>query len=54
MKYFAVITMMAYGETALGTGEGDDYAMYRGLVIRASNFSRMTSTRSLARAAAAT
>jgi hypothetical protein len=32
MKHFAVVTMMAYGETALGTGEGDDYAMYRGII----------------------
>lgn len=31
MRYFAVITMMGYGETSLGTGEGDDYAMYRGI-----------------------
>jgi hypothetical protein len=32
MKHFAVMTMMAYGETALGTGEGDDYALYRGMI----------------------
>ncbi len=32
MTYFAVISLLAYGETALGTGVGDDYNMYRGNV----------------------
>lgn len=32
MTYFAVISLLAYGETALGTGVGDDYNMYRGTV----------------------
>lgn len=32
MNYFAVFSLMEYTETALGSGEGDDYALYRGLV----------------------
>jgi hypothetical protein len=31
MKFFAVHTLMEYTETSLGSGEGDDYAMYRGI-----------------------
>lgn len=32
MKYFAVLVLMEYSETSLGSGEGDDYSMYRGNV----------------------
>ncbi|MEY2409869.1 MAG: hypothetical protein QOF48_2539 [Verrucomicrobiota bacterium] len=32
MTYFAVFALMEYSETSLGSGEGDDYALYRGLV----------------------
>jgi hypothetical protein len=31
MKFFAVHTLMEYTETSLGSGEGDDYALYRGI-----------------------
>jgi hypothetical protein len=31
MTYFAVLGLLAYGETALGTGVGDDYNMVRGV-----------------------
>ena len=31
MRYFALNTLMANQETALGTGYGDDYALYRGV-----------------------
>src|SRR5206468_8394050 len=31
MRYFAVISLMEYSETALGNGYGDDYSMYRGM-----------------------
>ena len=30
MRYFAVFTLLQSMETSLGTGRGDDYAMYRG------------------------
>ena len=32
MTYFAVFSLMESSETSLGTGEGDDYALYRGLL----------------------
>ena len=32
LTYFAVFSLMEYTETALGSGRGDDYALYRGLV----------------------
>ena len=32
MTYFAVFSLTESSETSLGTGEGDDYALYRGLV----------------------
>ena len=32
MTYFAVLSLMEYSETSLGCGEGDDYALYRGLL----------------------
>ncbi|HKX61210.1 MAG TPA: lamin tail domain-containing protein, partial [Verrucomicrobiae bacterium] len=32
LRYFAVLFMMNYTETALATGEDDDYDLYRGLV----------------------
>ncbi|HTD85706.1 MAG TPA: CotH kinase family protein, partial [Candidatus Binatia bacterium] len=31
MRYFAVFTLLESMETSLGTGRGDDYALYRGL-----------------------
>ncbi|HKQ38469.1 MAG TPA: lamin tail domain-containing protein, partial [Verrucomicrobiae bacterium] len=31
MRYFAIIDLMEYSETCLGTGEGDDYSTYRGV-----------------------
>ncbi len=31
MRYFAVISLMEYSETCLGTGEGDDFSTYRGI-----------------------
>lgn len=31
MTYFATLSLMEYSETALGTGRGDDYSMYRGI-----------------------
>jgi len=32
LTYFAVFSLMEYTETSLGSGEGDDYALYRGVV----------------------
>lgn len=32
MRYFALFTMLTSMETSFGTGRGDDYAMYRGIV----------------------
>jgi hypothetical protein len=32
MRYFAVFTLLTSMETSLGTGRGDDYGMYRGLL----------------------
>ncbi len=32
MRYFALGTLMNYGETSLFNGRGDDYAMYRGQI----------------------
>src|SRR5436305_4817373 len=32
MDYFALTVMLNDGETRLGNGIGDDYAMYRGLI----------------------
>jgi hypothetical protein len=32
MTYFAVFTLLDSKETSLGIGQGDDYAMYRGLI----------------------
>ncbi len=32
MRYFAVLSLMEYSETALGTGYGDDFALYRGVL----------------------
>ncbi len=32
MRYFAVCSLMAYTETALCSGYGDDYGLYRGIV----------------------
>lgn len=32
MRYFALFTVLQSMETSMGTGRGDDYAMYRGLI----------------------
>src|SRR5262249_33896397 len=32
MTYFATFSLMEYSETALGSGFGDDFSLYRGLV----------------------
>lgn len=34
MKYFAINALFGNGETTLGTGAGDDYDLYRGMVDR--------------------
>ncbi len=32
LRYFAVLSLMDYSETSLGSGYGDDFGLYRGLV----------------------